>query len=162
MNKTIIKLSTLSSPINITDYCPVYKKNEFYNFKERLFVQLDNIDAKVFTHEKYGNSMVIKSDSFNKFIIQPLEEELKIRNSIIWDEYETVRIKLKNTQYKVDNVKMSEVETLPKQLTECNIILEVMYYKKSERTTGISLTCKLLVYDTTSVIDTIVEEFDLI
>ena len=106
--------------------------------------------------------MVIKSDSFNKFIIQPLEEELKIRNSIIRDEYETVRIKLKNTQYKVDNVKMSEVETLPKQLTECNIILEVMYYKKSERTTGISLTCKLLVYDTTSVIDTIVEEFDLI
>ena len=95
MNKTIIKLSTLDSPINIDTYCPVYKKNEFYNFKERLFVQLDNIDAKVFTHEKYGNSMVIKSDSFNKFIIQPLEEELKIRNSIIRDEYETVRIKLK-------------------------------------------------------------------
>ena len=105
MNKTIIKLSALNSPINVTDYCPVYKKNEFYNFNERLFVQLDNIDAKVFTHmKKYGNSMVIKNDNFNRFIIQPLEEELKIRNSVIRDEYETVRIKLKNTQYKVDNV----------------------------------------------------------
>ena len=60
MNKTIIKLSTLDSPINVIDYCPVYKKNEFYNFKERLFVQIDNIDAKVFTHEKHGNSIGIK------------------------------------------------------------------------------------------------------
>ena len=58
--------------------------------------------------------MVIKDDNFNKFMIQPLEEELKIHNSVIREEQDTVRIKLKNTQFKVDNVKMFKAEILPK------------------------------------------------
>ena len=39
--------------------------------------------------------MVIKDDNFNKFIIQPLEEELKICNSVIRAENDTVWIQLK-------------------------------------------------------------------
>ena len=65
-------MSTIDCLINVNYYCPVYKKNEFYNFKERLFVQIDNIDAKVLTHDKYGDSMVIKDDNFNKFIFSTI------------------------------------------------------------------------------------------
>ena len=57
---------------------------------------------------------------------------------------------------------MCEVETLTKQLAHCNIRREAMYYRKTERSNGLSLTCKLLVYDTTSVTDTAVEDFDLV
>ena len=70
-----------------------------------MLVQLDNIDAKVFTHDKYGNSMVIKDDNFKKFRIQQLEQELKIQNSVMRDEFDTVRIKLRN-MHKVDGVQV--------------------------------------------------------
>ena len=56
-------------------------------------MQLDNINAKVFTHNKCGD------------------------NSEIRDEFDTGRIKLRNMQYKLDSVKVFELETLPRHLT---------------------------------------------
>ena len=76
----IVNIKTLEQPINVSKYLPLINTKNFYNFKQRVLLQVCLPHCNVLKNDKYNTiTLVINDSQLNDMVLKPLEEQLQDR-----------------------------------------------------------------------------------
>ena len=168
----IVNIKTLEQPINVSKYLPLINTKNFYNFKQRVLLQVSIPYCNVLKNDKYSTiTLVINDSQLNDMVLKPLEEQLQARvgfRSVINDsQLNNMVLKLLEEQLqdrvgfrsvcRGDDVYVKindntiiysevDIRDLERQLYDVTALITVNFYSINGSSCGLSLRCDRLKY----------------
>ena len=141
----IVNIKTLEQPINVSKYLPLINKKNFYNFKQRVLLQVSIPYCNVLKNDKYNTIMLVINDSqLNDMVLKPLEEQLQDRvgfRSVFRGD--DVYVKINDNTIIHSEVDIPDLE---RKLNDVTAPVSVNFYSINSSSCGLSLRCDRLKY----------------
>ena len=141
----IVNIKTLEQPINVSKYLPLINTKNFYNFKQRVLLQVSIPYCNVLKNDKYNTiTLVINDSQLNDMVLKPLEEQLQDRvgfRSVFRGD--DVYVKINDNTIIHSEV---DIHDLERKLYDVNALITVNFYSIKSSSCGLSLRCDHLKY----------------
>ena len=141
----IVNIKTLEQPINVSTYLPLVNTKNFYNFKQRVLLQVSLPYCNVLKNDKYNTTtLVINDTQLNDMVLKPLEEQLQAKDgfrSVFRGD--DVYVKINDNTIIHSEV---DIHDLQRKLYDVTALITVNFYSINNSSCGLSLRCDRLKY----------------